>query len=122
MPASPPARSACRPGSSTPTICSTTSARRSTSPVPEILEIESYRELAARTIGREVRAVDAPDAWFLKQGLDAEALASALIGHRVDGARRIGKLLLVDLHGAPTLGLRFGMTGRLVVDGATAID
>jgi formamidopyrimidine-DNA glycosylase len=90
--------------------------------VPEILEIESYRELAARTIGREVRAVDAPDAWFLKQGLDAEALASALIGHRVDGARRIGKLLLVDLHGAPTLGLRFGMTGRLVVDGATAID
>ena len=40
----------------------------------------------------------------------------------VDGVRRIGKLLLVDLHGAPTLGLRFGMTGRLLVDGVAAID
>jgi formamidopyrimidine-DNA glycosylase len=90
--------------------------------VPEILEIEAYRELAVRTIGREVRAVEAPDAWFLKDGLDAGVLASALPGHRVDGVRRIGKLLLVDLHGAPTLGLRFGMTGRLIVDGVAAID
>ena len=90
--------------------------------MPEILEIEAYRELATRTVGRVVRGVDAPDAWFLKDGLDAEALTSALVGHRVDGVRRIGKLLLVDLHGAPTLGLRFGMTGRLIVDGVAAID
>jgi formamidopyrimidine-DNA glycosylase len=90
--------------------------------VPEILEIEAYRRLAARTIGRQVRSVDAPDAWFLKEGLDADTLASALVGHSVDGVRRIGKLLLVDLHGAPTLGLRFGMTGRLLVDGVAAID
>lgn len=90
--------------------------------MPEILEIEAYRALAARTVGREVRALDAPDPWFLKGGLDAATLVDALVGHRVDGARRIGKLLLVDLHGAPTLGLRFGMTGRLTVDGVAAID
>ena len=37
-------------------------------------------------------------------------------------ARRIGKLLLLDTDGGPTLGLRFGMTGGLVVDGNEALD
>jgi formamidopyrimidine-DNA glycosylase len=39
----------------------------------------------------------------------------------VTATRRIGKLLLVDTTG-PTLGLRFGMTGRLVVDGRAPIE
>ena len=37
-------------------------------------------------------------------------------------ARRIGKLLLLDVEGAPTLGIRFGMTGRLLVDGESGTD
>jgi formamidopyrimidine-DNA glycosylase len=37
------------------------------------------------------------------------------------GTRRTGKLLLLDTDG-PTLGLRFGMTGRLVVDGVAPIE
>jgi formamidopyrimidine-DNA glycosylase len=37
-------------------------------------------------------------------------------------ARRRGKLLLLDTDGGPTLGIRFGMTGGLVVDGAKALD
>jgi formamidopyrimidine-DNA glycosylase len=89
--------------------------------VPEILEIEAYRRLAARTVGRRIAAVDTPDAWFLK-GVDAATVRAALEGRTVDGVRRVGKLLLLDLHGAPTLGLRFGMTGRLVVDGVAGID
>ncbi len=36
--------------------------------------------------------------------------------------RRRGKLLLLDTDGGPTLGLRFGMTGGLVVDGNQALD
>jgi formamidopyrimidine-DNA glycosylase len=39
----------------------------------------------------------------------------------VTGTRRTGKLLLIDSDG-PTLGLRFGMTGRLVVDGHAPIS
>lgn len=66
--------------------------------------------------------MDAPDAWYLKQGLSATALSAALTGRRFTAARRIGKLLLLDTSDGPTLGLRFGMTGRLLVDGAAGIQ
>jgi formamidopyrimidine-DNA glycosylase len=90
--------------------------------VPELAEVEVYRRLAeAGAVGRRVVDVDAPDAWYLKRGLDAATLRAALVGRRVTAARRIGKLLLLDTDG-PTLGLRFGMSGRLVVDGVAAID
>jgi formamidopyrimidine-DNA glycosylase len=69
-----------------------------------------------------VRAVDAPDPWFLKDGLTADMLAGAVVGHRVLAARRIGKLLLLDTDGGPTIGLRFGMTGRLLLDGVAGVD
>ncbi|HUP85660.1 MAG TPA: DNA-formamidopyrimidine glycosylase family protein [Acidimicrobiales bacterium] len=86
--------------------------------MPELPEVEAYRRLAdERALGRTIVAVGAPDAWYLKGGLDADALAIALVGHRFEAARRIGKLLLLDVDGdGPVLGLRFGMTGRLLVD------
>ena len=59
-------------------------------------------------VGRRVARVDAPDAWYLKGGLTAGALAAALDGRRLTAARRIGKLLLVDTDG-PTVGLRFDL-------------
>jgi formamidopyrimidine-DNA glycosylase len=86
-----------------------------------MIEIELYRRLADRTVGRRIVDVDAPDPWYLKAGLDAPTVRGALADHVVVGTRRIGKLLLFDTDG-PTLGLRFGMTGRLVVDGVDAID
>lgn len=90
--------------------------------MPELAEVESYRRLAERVIGRSVATVEAPDAWWLKRGLTAEAVAEALTGRTVSAARRRGKLLLLDTDGGPTLGLRFGMTGRLLVDGLAAVD
>jgi formamidopyrimidine-DNA glycosylase len=89
--------------------------------VPEILEIEAYRRLAVQVVGRTVRSVQAPDAWFIKGGATPESLSAALVGRRFTAARRLGKLLLLD-SGGPTLGLRFGMTGRLLVDGQAAIE
>ncbi len=102
--------------------------------VPELIEVEYYRRTAERLVGRTIASVDATDSWFLKRGTTAESLEAALVGHRVTAARRHGKLLLLDTddrcdepdgersgHG-PTLGLRFGMTGRLIVDEAVAID
>jgi formamidopyrimidine-DNA glycosylase len=91
--------------------------------VPELVEVEYYRRLAERALGRRVTAVDAPDAWFLKGGLTAGALAGAVVGRRFTAARRTGKLLLLDTdRRGPTVGLRFGMTGRLVVDGVMGLD
>lgn len=87
--------------------------------MPELPEVEAYRRLAERALGRRIAAVEAPDAWYLKSGADP----NVLVGRRFTAARRIGKLLLLDTDDdGPTLGLRFGMTGRLVVDGTAGVD
>jgi formamidopyrimidine-DNA glycosylase len=91
--------------------------------MPELPEVEYYRLLATETLGRRIARVDAPDGWFLKGGTTAAALKRTLKGRSFATARRIGKLLLLDTDGdGPTLGLRFGMTGKLVVDGRAGID
>ncbi len=99
--------------------------------MPELPEVEAYRRLAERVVGREVSEVVAEDAWYLKRGLTADVLRLALTGRTVTGARRVGKVLLLDTaaalghaagHGGPVLGLRFGMSGRLLVDGRAALD
>jgi formamidopyrimidine-DNA glycosylase len=87
-----------------------------------MLEVEMYRRLAASTLQRPIVAVDAPDAWVLKGGLSAPEVVGALVGRAFVEARRIGKLLLLDTGGGPTLGLRFGMTGVLEVDGVAAAE
>lgn len=89
--------------------------------MPELAEVEVYRRLAEGVVGRVVSEVVAPDDWYLKRGLTASLVASALTGRRVVAARRIGKLLLLETDG-PVLGLRFGMSGRLLVDSRAAID
>ena len=89
--------------------------------MPEGVEIEFYRRAAEATVGRLIAAVDAPDAWFLKDGTTAEAVTAACVGQTIVSARRRGKLLILDLDSGERLGLRFGMTGRLVVDGNAAI-
>ncbi|MDQ2726126.1 MAG: formamidopyrimidine-DNA glycosylase [Actinomycetota bacterium] len=101
--------------------------------MPELPEVESYRRLAEQTaLGRPIVEVDAHDPWYLKGGLQADEIVDALVGRRLVGARRRGKLLLVDLDRPldldrtvdrpAVLGLRFGMSGRLVVDGTASID
>jgi formamidopyrimidine-DNA glycosylase len=90
--------------------------------VPELLEVEQYRRIAERAIDRPVVGVAAPDAWYLKGGLTADAARRALVGDRFVAARRRGKLLVLDTRNGLTVGLRFGMTGRLLVDGSAAID
>jgi len=88
--------------------------------VPEMLEIETYRRTADHVVGDRITRVGAPDAWYLKGGTTADELG-VLVGATVTGTRRIGKLLLLDSD-TVTLGLRFGMTGRLVLAGAAPIE
>jgi formamidopyrimidine-DNA glycosylase len=90
--------------------------------MPELIEVEAYRRASEHVVGRHIETVHAPDPWYLKGGLDAGYLAEALLGGMVSRARRVGKLLLLDIRERPTLGLRFGMTGRLIVDGEAAIQ
>lgn len=89
--------------------------------MPEMIEVEQYRVAVDRTVGHTITSIHAPDGWYLKGSTSARSLRATLCGQRVVGTRRIGKLLLVDTEGT-TLGLRFGMTGRIVVDGHAPID
>ncbi|MDA8365418.1 MAG: formamidopyrimidine-DNA glycosylase [Actinomycetota bacterium] len=89
--------------------------------MPELPEVEAYRELAATVVGRRVTAVRALDPWYVK-GEPVDALVAALSGRTVTAARRRGKLLVLDTDGPDRLGVRFGMTGTLAVDGHLALE
>ncbi len=90
--------------------------------MPEGVEIEFYRRATERVVGRTISGVVADDPWFLKDGVSADEVADACVGQRVEAARRRGKLLVLDLSNDVRLGLRFGMTGRPVIDSVAAID
>lgn len=89
--------------------------------MPELLEIETYRRAAEPAVGRRIETVHADDDWYTKGLTTTDELRAVLPGRTITGTRRIGKLLLLDTDG-PVLGLRFGMTGRLLLDGGSAID
>ncbi len=89
--------------------------------VPEILEVEFFRRAAERTVGRKVRAVSHVDPLVVEDGL-----AESLVGRRVVGVRRVGKVLTMDLGSrasvvAVSIDLHFGMSGRIIVDGEAPI-
>jgi formamidopyrimidine-DNA glycosylase len=92
--------------------------------VPEILEVERYRTLAEKALHRPIERVWMVDGRYGRGGSTPQRLRSALKGREFSEARRRGKLLLLDTdEGAgPTVGVRFGMTGGLVVDGQQALD
>ncbi len=90
--------------------------------MPELIEIEIYRRLADAALGRRIASVVADDAWYLKNGKTSEDLQEALVGGQFRATRRIGKLLLMDLLDGGSLGLRFGMTGTLLVDESPGVD
>ncbi len=92
--------------------------------MPELAEVEAYRRLAEdHALGRPIAAVTAPDAWYLKGVLTAPAVAAALVGRHLLAAERQGKLLMLPTSdGGPVLGLRFGMSGRLIVDATAGVD
>lgn len=89
-------------------------------PVPELIEAEVYRAALDPTIGRAIAAVRLHDPAYLRM-LDGDVLSAAAVGATITGTWRHGKLVGVDLDSGHTLGLRFGMTGRLVVDGVAPI-
>lgn len=90
--------------------------------MPEGVEIEIYRRTAEEALGRVVAEIMANDAWYLKAATSAEDLRDALVGEEFTAARRIGKLLVMEVSSGHRLGLQFGMTGRLLLDGEASIE
>lgn len=85
--------------------------------MPEVLEVELTRRAAVgELIGRTFVDVVRTDPLVVDDGVDAEVL-----GARVEGIERRGKLLLFCTDG-PVVGMHFGMTGRLLVDGDAVIE
>ncbi len=91
--------------------------------MPELPEVERYRQLAeGAALGRSISAIHTPDAWYLKYGFSGAEAAAVLTGRIFVAARRRGKLMMLDTDDGPVLGLRFGMSGRLLVDGSPGVD
>lgn len=89
--------------------------------MPELVEVEYYRRAALALVGATIERVVVRDERFVRPAGGAARLRRALRGVRIDDVERIGKLLVVRTSGA-SLGLRFGMTGVLVVAGTDTLD
>lgn len=90
--------------------------------MPEILEVEHYRQLAELGLHRKIAKVWMVDGRYGRGGTTPRRLRDALSGRSFSTARRRGKLMLLDTDGGPTLGVRFGMTGGVVVDETERLD
>lgn len=88
--------------------------------MPEILEVESYRALADRVVGATVTKGWA-DAYVAKKLSSPAEWAKTVKRLTITGTSRRGKLMLLETSG-PELGMRFGMTGVLLIDEDAGID
>lgn len=83
--------------------------------MPEGLEAEIWRRACVSLVGRTIVRVAVDDR------VAADGFVASVTGATIEGVRRLGKVVLLDTDG-PTIGLHFGMTGRLVVDGVAPIE
>lgn len=83
--------------------------------MPEVLEAEIWRRAIVPLAGRRITEIRSDPR------VSPPNLAAAATGASIVGVRRHGKVVVVDTTG-PSIGLHFGMTGRVVVDGVAPID
>jgi formamidopyrimidine-DNA glycosylase len=88
--------------------------------MPEVLEVESYRALAERVVGATITR-GWSDAYAAKKLSSPSQWARTVKGRTITGTGRRGKLMLLHTDGVP-LGMRFGMTGVLLLDAHAGID
>lgn len=93
--------------------------------MPELIEVELYRRALDPLIGSIVESVDVRHPAFVRPAGAPVQLFAQIVGLELIATERIGKLLLLKLggHDDPfAVGLRFGMTGRLLIDGSGPIE
>ena len=83
--------------------------------MPEGLEAEIWRRACEPLVGRTILET------VVDPRVVPDGFADVVTGATFERARRRGKVVLLDTDRA-TIGLHFGMTGRLVVDGLAVID
>lgn len=88
--------------------------------MPEVLEVESYRQLAQRVVGTTIVRGWA-DGYCAKKISSPSAWARSVKNLTITSTSRRGKLLLLETSGV-TLGMRFGMTGVLLIDNDAGIE
>lgn len=83
--------------------------------MPEGLEAEIWRSALEVTVGRTISEV-----WTDDRVADPD-IAGRIVGETITAVCRHGKVVVVETSG-PALGLHFGMTGRVIVDGRAPIE
>ena len=83
--------------------------------MPEGLEAEIWRSALDTTVGRTITGVR------VDERIAPPGFVDATLGTTITAVRRTGKVVVLDTDG-PSIGLHFGMTGRVVVDGGAPID
>lgn len=82
--------------------------------MPELPEVESVRQtLMPRLLGRRIKSVSAPQGKLIRP--DRESFLAGIVGKRVLGSRRRGKLLMLELEGGGFWAVHLGMTGQLIM-------
>ena len=89
--------------------------------MPEGIEVEYYRITALKALNRKIKAIETIDHKYLSDTCSPADFRDLLIGNHFAKAERKGKLLILSVSNECKLGLRFGMTGRLLIDGSSAI-
>lgn len=89
--------------------------------MPEGIEVEYYRRTARKALNRKIKSIEIIDQRYLSATCSPSDLRDLLIENCFIKAERKGKLLILSISNNCKLGLRFGMTGRLLVDGSAAI-
>ncbi len=85
-----------------------------------MLEVESYRQLANRLVGSTITK-GWSDTYAAKKLLSSAQWARTVKGLSITATDRRGKLLLIETDGV-RLGMRFGMTGVLLLDSRAGVD
>lgn len=82
--------------------------------MPEGLEAEIWTRAAQPLVGRKITRI------WCDERVAPPGFADVLTGATIESVRRRGKVVVVDTDQA-TIGLHFGMTGRLEIDGRAPI-
>lgn len=82
--------------------------------MPELPEVETVkRGLEKLILKRKIRKVEV----FCEKSFVGDP--EAVVGHMVEGLRRFGKALIIDLSGGVSMMVHLRMTGQLIFDGAS---
>jgi formamidopyrimidine-DNA glycosylase len=84
--------------------------------VPELPEVETVvRTVSPHLTGRVIRAARFSSRFVLRE--DPAETARLLEGCTIAAVRRLGKFIVLELNGGPTLTIHLGMTGKLLWEG-----